>query len=373
MPGNNGTVEARLEPQAELQFDERNPRLLEQLRKNGTGISQEDIIRILWREFAVDEVAMSIAANGYFQHEPLFVTRDDDHLVVVEGNRRLAAVRLLLNSNLRRQLGATDLPRITERVRRGLQEIPVIECQRNAVWEYIGFKHVNGPQAWQPVAKAGYIAWVRNTLKVPLDRIAKQIGDQHSTVRRLYRGLMALEQAEVAGVYDREERWRARFALSHLYTGLDYPSIQKFTGISGEASYSKRRPIPKRKIKEFGELCIWLYGSKTKEQPPIVQRQNPDLRNLAEVLGSRDGLAALRKGLPLQISLDISKGDEQLFREALVAAKQSLQDARGRLITGYEGEPDLLDTAEDIRELAVDTHKAMIKVHDSRRKKRRTG
>lgn len=354
-----------------LRFDAKNPRLREELGDLGRDVSQDEIAQVLWREFAVDEIAMSIAANGYFPHEPLFVSREGGQLVVIEGNRRLAAVRLLVDDDLRSEIRATDLPTISKRAREKLRMLPVIKCERTDVWEYIGFKHVNGPQAWQPLAKAEYIAWVHNTLSIRLPRIATQIGDQHATVKRLYRGLMALKQAEAAGVYDRGERWKTRFALSHLYTGLDYKNIQNFTGVSGEDSYEKRHPVPKAKIKQFGEYCVWLYGSKPKDQPPVVQRQNPDLRILDEVLGSKNGLAALRRGLPLKISLDISKGDERLFRESLVGAKQSLQDARGKLLTGYDGESDLLATAEDTRDLAIDIHDAMSDVHGSRRKKRR--
>ena len=59
---------------------------------------------------AVAEVAMSIAWNGYFQHEPLFVEKTSrGDMVVIEGNRRLAAVKLLLDADLRKAVGAAPL------------------------------------------------------------------------------------------------------------------------------------------------------------------------------------------------------------------------------------------------------------------------
>jgi hypothetical protein len=76
------------------------------------------------------------------------------------------------------------------------------------------------------------------------------------------------------------------------------------------------------------------------------------LRRLDEVLKSRDATAALRKGLPLQVSLEISKGDERVFRESVVTAKQSLQKARGTVLTGYDGNEDLLRTGEELAELS---------------------
>jgi ParB-like chromosome segregation protein Spo0J len=51
---------------------------------------------------AVDEVALSIAENGFYRHEPLYAARESGKLNVVEGNRRLAAVKLLRDEKLRR-------------------------------------------------------------------------------------------------------------------------------------------------------------------------------------------------------------------------------------------------------------------------------
>ncbi|MCH8966195.1 MAG: hypothetical protein IID43_00815, partial [Planctomycetes bacterium] len=117
------------------------------------------------------------------------------------------------------------------------------------------------------------------------------------TVKRLYRALMAIEQAEKADVFNRRDRKRAHFSFSHLYTALDYKNFQRFTGISGEASYARLQPVPRQRMKPFGEVCLWLYGSKSRDTEPVIRRQNPDLRILDEVIGSKNGIAALRRGL----------------------------------------------------------------------------
>ena len=355
-------------PLNKLSFDSKNPRLVEA----GQPESQKEILRILWREFAVDEIALSIAANGYFRYEPLFATKEDGRLVVVEGNRRLAAVQLLVDAGLRKHVGATDLPKINATAKKALDTLPVETCSRDGIWQYVGFKHVNGPQQWQSYSKGRYIAWVHNDLNVSLDDIARQIGDYHFTVKRLYRAWMVLGQAEKEGVFSMEDRSKRHFSFSHLYTGLDYPGIQKFLGLSKEKSFDTRSPVPKRKLLSLGELCGWLYGSKSKQKNPVIESQNPDLRILDEVLVSKDGTAALRRGLPLSVARDIGKGDEQLFREALIAAKQALQEARGKLLTGYEREVDLLRTAQEICDLADNIYREMREVCSRRPKKQRS-
>ena len=81
---------------------------------------------------SVDEVAISIAANGYYKHEPLLVIPavpgkadpKTDSFLVVEGNRRLAATLLLTDQKLRERVKATDLPLIGDARQRALQELP---------------------------------------------------------------------------------------------------------------------------------------------------------------------------------------------------------------------------------------------------------
>lgn len=349
-----------------LELDPSNPRMVEA----GGDRSPEAILRYLWREMAVREVALSIAENGYFAHEPLFAAEEHGKLVVIEGNRRLAAVKLLLDNDLRNAVGATDLPTISESRRKQISRLPVIKRTRSDIWRYLGFKHVNGPQQWNSLAKAEYIAWVHNTLHQPLDTIAKSIGDEHTTVKRLYRGLMTLRQSEEADVFNRKDRWSTHFSFSHLYTGLDYAGIQEFVGLPAKETSFREKPIPKSKIANLGELCVWLYGSKSKSQPPLVKSQNPDLRKLDEILHSKDGIAALRRGLPLDVSLNVSRGDERLFREALIGAKTSLQEARGILLTGYGGDAALLQTAQEISDLATNIHDEMLRIRQTASKKK---
>lgn len=78
----------------DLILDVKNPRLAE------LGITSTatpfDLVKALWEKMAVEEVATSIAYSGYFDHEPLFVEpAPNGKYVVIEGNRRLAAVKLL--------------------------------------------------------------------------------------------------------------------------------------------------------------------------------------------------------------------------------------------------------------------------------------
>lgn len=328
----------------ELLLDPENPRLA----SGACGGSQKELLKILWNEMAVDEVALSIAANGFFQEEPLFVIRPESStngtkngkFIVVEGNRRLAAVLLLRDDVLREELRATDLPKISTEAKARLDFLPVsIYDDRKLLWEYYGFRHINGPKEWDAFSKAQYVAKVHEEYGVPLDEIAKKIGDQHSTVIRLYRGNVLLRQAEEMAGFNKEDRVRYHFSFSHLYTAVAQKEFQKFLGIDAVKSL-RPNPVPKIKSKlgNLYDLMVWLYGSKVKGKEPVVRSQNPDLNTLGEIINDSKAVAALRSGLTLERAYEIGIGDQRRFHEALIRAKEDLQQAKGTVTTGYAGE-----------------------------------
>lgn len=363
----NGTTYEHVSP-SELFLDAKNPRLVEY--GLGTRPTQLDLLRILWQKMSVDELVMSIASRGYFEHEPLFVIEEGNKLYVIEGNRRLAAVKILLDADIQAKLRITGLPTLTPQVRENISSLPIIRTTREEIWQYIGFKHVNGPAKWGSYAKAQYIAEVRDKYGVTLERIAEQIGDRNRTVQRLYRAMMVIRQAEEAGVFNRENRYKDSFAFSHLYTGLNYDGFKKFLHLRDESAESLK-PVPGPRVKYLGELCRWLYGDRRDNVRPIIESQNPDLSILDEVLLNDTAIDALRSGLPLGVARDVSHGDERIFREALQQAKLALQKATGTLTTGYQKEDaDLLRTGRAIAELADDLVAQMErKAQPSRRKR----
>lgn len=341
-------------PVEELLLDVSNPRLA----SGSGGETQEDLLRVLWTEMAVDEVAFSIAANGFFREEPLLVIPGDEvkgdkgKYIVVEGNRRMAAVLLLRDAKLREKLKVTELPTIDSKRRAELNHIPVfIYPNRESLWTFCGFRHINGAKPWDAYSKAQYVATVHEQYRVPLDELAKKIGDRHATVKRLYRGFKVLEQAENKAGFSKKDRVRNRFYFSHLYTATDQIEFQKFLGIDAEKSL-KPNPVPPSKLPVLKELMVYLYGQRSTGKEPLVRTQAPDLNTLREVIGKPSSLSAIRSGLSLERAFEISIGDERRFRESLTRAKEELQQARATVTPGYSGEEDLHETISDIVTLA---------------------
>lgn len=345
-----------------LNIDFKNPRLAEFNLKTK---SPNEVYKLLWDEMALEEIVISITAHGFFQTEPLLVVEEQKKKIVIEGNRRLAAVKIILDDKLADDILPDRIrDKITSKLKKGLEELPVLELKsRQEAWRFIGFKHINGAAKWNSFAKAIYIADVHNKYKISLDDIAYQVGDTHNTVQKLYQGIMVVEQAEKLKVFERSDISKRRLYFSHLYTALQYEGFKEYLGIS-DADAEEKEPVPLKKKSELGEILAWLYGSKKRGIDPVIKSQNPDLRNLERVLSSKQAIAALRSGYTLEQAYEYSLPSATVFQESLLATKRDLQKAWANVTTGYDKSLDMLKTAGSIADIADKLYAEMDKIRN---------
>src|SRR5689334_14894941 len=77
---------------SDLSLDPLNPRLPDGMER----ASQPELLAVLAEDYHLQDLGRSLADNGYFAEEPLVVVPSKrDTWTVVEGNRRLAALKLL--------------------------------------------------------------------------------------------------------------------------------------------------------------------------------------------------------------------------------------------------------------------------------------
>jgi len=359
-----------------LRLDCRNPRLVGE----GENASQEEMIARLYLSADLGELLQSISTNGYMDIEPLIVMPDpessDDRLIVLEGNRRLAALRLLrepdLVSKIKKSEGLSiPVPTIGEKQRNTLDSVSVCHVpNREAARSFIGFKHINGPAKWDAYAKAQFAAeWYKSGRDngIDLESIANAIGDRHSTIKRMVFAIYILEQTRKEKLFDIEDRYSRRFNFSHLYTALSRSQYMDYLGL--EDGWARHDPhedqIPKEKLGKLKNVLVWIYGSRKDDRTPVIQSQNPDIRRLGEVLAHAEGRHVLETKHDLDAAYASTESVDTRFIEALIKARDNIRDAAG-LLRAYDGQDQsLLDIAEDIKEVG-DT------VHDRMRKKWRS-
>src|ERR1051325_9176599 len=76
----------------QLKLDPQNPRL----SSAEEGSDQPKLIEIMIERFKIEEIAESIIAAGYLPFDPLIGLKENYSVTILEGNRRIAAIQLLL-------------------------------------------------------------------------------------------------------------------------------------------------------------------------------------------------------------------------------------------------------------------------------------
>ena len=357
--------EPKLISVAELELDIENPRLV--LGRSGK-LSDDAIIRLLHREGELSELLQSISSNGYLDFEPLVVLRKGTRgaYTVLEGNRRLAALKLLQDPALAERL-EIQTPTVGPEQRKTLDKVRVIRVQsRSDSRTFIAFKHINGPHRWDSYAKAKYAAsWFREEQKAnpeaSLSDIAERIGDRHDTIKRMVAAIYVLDQAEDANIFSIDSRATRRFPFSHLYTALARAEYMEYLGLEGGWSrwQPQPNPIPRNRLNRLEEVLHWIYGYRPDDVEPVIRSQNPDIKRLGEVLASQAAIAVLRSEKSLLKAYEQTTPVDEKLANALVAGQKALREATSSL-KAYDGKDrSLLDIAEEIRESAEIVHDRM--------------
>ena len=344
---------------ARLSFDQSNPRYSSD--KGLPHENDEQIINFLYETSDLGELLESISTSGYVDIEPLIVMGDGDKLVVLEGNRRLAALRLLTDHSLAARCRITSPP-VTLGKEETLTQLSVYRVElRNDARDFIGFKHINGAHRWDSIAKARYAAdWLNEERSMgdtglSLRGIAQRMGDRHSTLQRMVSGYYVLQQAEENGLFQVEDREQGKqFYFSHLYTALTRPGYRKFLGLSDESQSAepKKNPIGKAYFTQLKQVLLWLFGSDSNGAPAVIRSQNPHLRQLGEVLDNPKARTIMLERNDLSRAYAEVETPQCQFEHHLVEAHGAMEDSLKK-VSAFDGKNQtLLEMADEINKNA---------------------
>ena len=338
-----------------LDFDVNNPRYTpDKGLPHGT---ENEIIQFYDATSDLGELIQSISQSGYIGIEPMIVMGQEDKLIVLEGNRRLAAIRLLKRADLASDCGIT-VPAMAADKLSSLNNVTIYRVStKEEARDYIGFKHINGPHKWDSFAKAKYaLEWLEKekskTHGLTLKDIAKRMGDTHSTILRMINGIRTLQQATEQGLFSIDDREKKRqFSFSHLYTALTRPGIKKHLGLEDVQNNTilPPNPVPANKLSALKEVMIWIYGSDRDDIKAVVRTQNPDIKRLSEVLENPKAKTILIANRDLQKAyLEVDPPSMQ-FERHLVTAATSIEKSLGK-VSAYSGDPALMEYAKEIED-----------------------
>ena len=276
-------------PLRQLFLDQDNPRIDDLLFDD-----EEGLIVHLERGYNIIQVAESIATTGYFSSEPLIVLQaSDSKFIVLEGNRRLAALKSLADGNIRRiyseistnskwdELSATagidlDFKVPCNVVRSRDESVPII-----------GFRHITGILDWAPYAQGRY---VDSLLKSGFDftTVSRKTGLPVKKVKEMYHSVQLLNQLKETG-YDVE---RIKDSYSLLSVAVSKPALREFAGMKDVTSMNVGDyPVSANKVAEATQLMDWIYG--TTVSPPAIT-DSRDMGKLADVVKNPEACQRLR-------------------------------------------------------------------------------
>ncbi len=280
-----------------LHLDLQNPRfgLL-------SAVDEDEALQMLASSANLKELWSSIAASGFLRFEPLIAIAHPtipSHFVVIEGNRRLAASKTLLEPQKLGSVTARRLPEISAEVRATLVELPVAVVQtRKDASAFIGFKHVNGPATWSSIAKARFgIKMIEDptdtrTKRDRMQDLSQKLGDSRGMLLRIFVAYKIYEQAIELDIVEPSSFDGPKVQFSHLYTMLNNPETRQFLGLpNGPLSEESvtTNPIGPAFEKNLRELFGWLFGDQS-----VIKSQGKDRPTLQKVIASNEGLEALR-------------------------------------------------------------------------------
>ncbi|MGR4893210.1 hypothetical protein ACIPPQ_19435 [Sphingopyxis sp. LARHCG72] len=293
----------------------------------------------------IDEIVRSIQSAGWIDYEPLIVEQTTN--VVLEGNRRLAAIRLMTEPALRSKLNYT-LPENAGTNSAPAQVRIRYVANRAEARSFIAFKHINGPAKWDAFAKARYAKeWLDDG--ADLATVSNAVGDNHSTVLRLVNGLTVLNQAVALG-FDRDDITARTFNFSHLYTALSRPNVKNFLKIPEDVGNQlPANPVPPEGTENLQRLMGWLFGQQKLGQEHVVKTQNPDLGKLVRVLAEPRAMTVLDSEKSLRLAFEQVEPPSYRFEETLKATAISAERTLG-LLSHFDPSTQavLMDTTEKL-------------------------
>jgi len=310
---------------SQLLLDNKNFRFSEDTEKAG----QKRLLRALDRRFDPLTIGESLVDNGYFTEEPLVVIPKppSKKYIVVEGNRRLAAIKFLLEEDLRRQAEDPDAwEALAKRLEEDLSEVPVVIYKsRHEVTTALGYRHIAGILKWNPLAKARFIGKLveQSGKEADFAEIARETGSRSDHIRKQYITYRAYLQAKDVFGIDTSELEKNYSVFYRAITGTHL--IAQFVGLSRHQSPQKlRRPVPPQKASALEELIGYIHGTET-VKPAI--RESRDLTQLGKVLASKPALRDLRLNRNLLRAWELTDGETGRLLDNLSLASFHLDEA----------------------------------------------
>ena len=272
------------------------------------------------REDGVNELKTSLRTNGFMPMEPLVVRKyahSEDRYLVIEGNRRLAALIWIQNDIA----AGLEEPRDIEAM---LSRIPVVVVSHEeddpAFFEALmGVRHISGTKEWGGYQRAKLVVTLRDKRNLEVTDIAERVAMTTREVNRRYRAFRALQQMQ-------ENEDFGDYATPELYPlfheAVSVPVVREWLGWDSDTT----RFTNEDELTRFYTLISPLDADGVRQDPKI--RRYSEVRELRSVLPNEEARTALfNREIPFLQAVAISKQEEisRAWTAKVEAAYNALQ------------------------------------------------
>jgi hypothetical protein len=325
-----------------LELDPYNPRL----SKGEEGCTQEKLVELMLERFNIDELAESIIATGYVPFDPLVGYEHKGKVRILEGNRRVATVKLLLSPGLApekfRKKWQDYNSRLAAHFLPSIQSLAVhvyMTREEVSVASYIGYRHVTGVLTWPALEKAKYIVSLVERFDWSYEEIAERLGTSRSHVERHYVAFQVVRQAADWGLPGTENMEQS---FGVLVRALQAAGVAEFIGVSYPNDPDKsKKPVPSKRRENLGRFVEWTFGREDKKR---VLPESRDLTKWGKILKSANAVAYLKRTPEPDFERAWMKsgGREESVAEALFVAADRLEESVP-LVAEFKGSKDVRD------------------------------
>jgi hypothetical protein len=294
----------------------------------------------LVRDDGVLDLKSSILANGFLPVERIVVKKYqgplEDRYVVLEGNRRLAALRWIKADHDNGQTVDSELLTI-------LEELPVIEVETEDPSVYLsimGVRHVGGIKEWGGYQSAKLVAELKDVHSLDTQEVASRLGLGPVEVNRRYRAFKALEQMR------QDEEYGDLASPDHyvlFFEAIASPRIKAWV----DWSESRSRFENEENAREFYRLISATTDEDGESHEAKISKYL-EVRELKYILDNPVAMAALSDpGRSFSDASAIAKadGNSGSWRSAIKAALKAIDGIGAR---------ELRELSDDDRALIVE-------------------
>lgn len=305
-----------------LRLDWSNPRFPSEQHERDR--SQSDLIRLMDRYYNPLAVARSIAQHGYFNSEPLIAIAEGSTYRVLEGNRRLAALKILRDADLRTQLAVSNTGWRRIAVTDPPSTVPVLVVQNEEdVDALLGFRHISGIEPWSPFQQAQFIAKLVDDRGLSLEAVADVVGRPLTEVRSMYRDFDVLRLGRKLGINVKPARDR----FGTFTAAMGRPALRSMIGAPAPRDVDPDyQPFDPDRVAVLNELLGFIFGTADESRVISDSRQ---IRDLVAIIEDESGISlrVLRETRDLNEALSaLGQPDVQVAR-AIALANSHLRRA----------------------------------------------